>query len=725
MEEIKGRVKDIVHQIEGELWQKFTISYEDGEISVVGKGPAVQKGERVFLWGQFETHKIYGYQFHFQQLSPLLDLKQKDLIRAMSSGAFYSVGEAKAKVIYMRYREKSLDVLSFSAGTLVKEGLLKLAAIERMKGVDFLDQPFFCEVLLFCSSFGISLNKAQKVFKVFKNQSISTLKENPYRASKIKGIGFKICDQMALRLGFAKNNPIRVESYILQTLRDEAQAGHCYLPKRTLFSKVSQEINIGPLLCESVYAILLERGSIWEREMGDESLVYLQSIYLKESYLAQRISQMTKFQLEERELIDRDQIVDQIISQSKMRYEREQILAAKRSISRSISTLSGGPGTGKTTTLKLILESLNQLGLSYKLCSPTGKASRVMSRVSNQEAQTIHGLLGVLKSGFKHSDSNPLNVDFVIVDETSMSDLHISFALFRGISQKTSVILLGDSGQLPSVGPGQILKDLIESQSVEGSKLLVDHRSGKGSDLGRVYREISDGNIPLLPSWQQRARFPDKSVFLDYQNSKEEILESLVQNTYKVLQKYALDQVQVFSPMKKGILGVDNINSKLRQRVNPLGRILGFCSSPSGHREFWQGDKVIFTKSFKREDIKNGEEALVVKASSEGVRLRLKSSESQEEDREIELQPSQLSYISLAYCITTHKSQGSEYSVVIFPLATAHFPLIDRSLLVTSLTRAKKGCLFVGSMKALSLYVKKHDFTQRRTTLGYLLSREN
>lgn len=670
-------------------------SFSNG-LKAVGTLPNVKIGEKLKLTGKYETHSKFGEQFKIESFSIVYPSTESGIIKYLCSGFIKGVGPSTAEKIVNIFKEKTFEILDSEIDRLLEvEGIgnKKLELIKK----SWEEQKAIKEIMLFLQSFDISPAYALKIYRTYGVNSVNMVQNNPYQLTyDVWGIGFKLADKIGKSVGFNEDHPKRIKAGIIYLLYEATNDGHVYLPMNDLLKK-----------CYEILSVDLTDSLAIFREMVDQNLlnivdgnVYLSSYYEAERNIENKIKLLctgsAQFTYEKLTSLKMDS-----------RYSREQSDAIRASLKNKILILTGGPGTGKTTTVKGIIESYKQLEKKIMLAAPTGRAAKRMSEVIGLESKTIHRLLEYNPQDqlFMRDEQNPLETDLLVVDEVSMIDTLLMNNLISAVSFGTTLVLVGDVDQLPSVGCGNILHDLISSGFIPTAMLTKIFRQAEESQIVVNAHKINRGEFPTLLNNESSDFF----FVQEADNSK--IADLITELCEKRLPaKYCFDpmkDIQVLTPMYKGDAGADNLNNKLQSALNSNEALLS-----RGARSFKIGDKVMQLRNNYDKDVFNGDIGLIHAIDMEEQKLEINFS-----GKIVRYEFLELDDITLAYAITVHKSQGSEYPCVIMPITTAHYIMLQKDLLYTAVTRASKMMIIVGSKQALAIAVGNKKAKKRNTSL--------
>jgi exodeoxyribonuclease V alpha subunit len=687
----------------------------DGNITVVGVMPELVEGERAEFTGKWVMNPQYGRQFKALNVIPIAPENEEGIITYLAERVLY-IGERTARRIVEHFGEKTLDILDADPSRIYQ-----VPGIKTNQAESFLEswktRRAERQILIHLQSYGITAGMAFKIFKHYGEQTLLIVQANPYQlADDIDGIGFKRADAIALGMKTALDAPQRLAAGLTFALNEMANEGHTFMPRLPLLEKAAELLNIeGVLKLEmALHRQIMEGRLIAEKLVYREvktDVIYLPMYYHCEKGAAQRLRTMrqtpslivTKVKNTNwieylREIATRNQVELTEIQQS----------AVQAALTQKVSVLTGGPGTGKTTTLQMVIHALEDLEMTYALASPTGRAAKRLGEATERSAKTIHRLLEWTPEGFSYDEEHPLKEEFIIVDETSMLDLVLFYSLLKAIKPTAHLMLVGDVDQLPSVGAGNVLKDVINSGIAHVTRLTQIFRQAADSHIVNNAHRINQGELPYLENQSRDFFFFAATEALP----AAELVVDIVQNRLaKKLGEYdRLNDVQVIAPMYRGAIGVDALNQALQKTLNPHQPHL--AEHRIAGKLFRVGDKVMQTKNNYEKDVFNGDIGRV-----RGFDLHNLKLEVQMEERVIEYTFDEAEQLIHAYCISTHRSQGSEYPVVVMPLMTQHYIMLQRNLLYTAITRAKKMVVLVGDRKAVYIAVNNNKVAERYSGL--------
>ena len=687
---------------------------EDGLVTVVGVMPELQPGEALKLSGQWTTHSDYGRQFKAEVVTPVAPTTVEGIKRYLGGGLIKGVGPRTAERIVDFFGENTLDILDRDPDRLRDVPNVRNDAVDRIIKA-WSEQRAIKDVMIFLQSHNISTGLAVKIYKAYGNASISKVVADPYQLAKdIMGIGFRTADKIARDLGLPADAPSRLAAGVVYALNQHVSNGHTYAPRGELITHAAEllEADIAPI--ESAIERLKKAGDVVIEEMprGEDRLeaVYLPTMHHSEVGVAKRIRAMannSRSSLKSARTLNWDQFFEVLQNEDHVTLTEQQQDAVKAVLTNKISVLTGGPGTGKTTTLRAVIRLLEYLGKKCALASPTGRAAKRLGEATGRPAQTIHRLLAYSpQDGFGFSEDSPLDVDMVIIDETSMLDLVLFYNVLKAIKPETHLLLVGDVDQLPSVGAGDVLRDVINSEVAHVTRLNAIFRQSETSLIVANAHRINMGKMPQITN-------KDTDFYLFSEEDPDaaaELVVDLVKN--RIPQKFGFrsdGEIQVISPMYRGSVGVRALNEQLQAALNPAGRT-------AEHRMFGLtyrvGDRVMQTRNNYDKEVYNGDIGRIHTIDPAEQTLQIVV-----DNRFIDYNWDECDELTHAFCISTHKSQGAEYPVIVLPLMTQHYMMLQRNLVYTAITRAKKLVVLVGTKRALAMAVNNDKVAERYSGL--------
>jgi len=693
-----------------------TRSHPEG-VTIVGNFPAIHPGEELRVYGTWTCHPQFGPQFHAFRFTTLKPATVRGIEKYLGSGLIKGVGPVTAKRLVAAFGKETLDVIERQPDRLADcEGIGPVRSVRIIEG--WQQQKAIQDVMIFLQGHGISTAYAVRIFKDLGQDAVAKVSANPYMlAYEIRGIGFKTADKIAAEFNITGADPRRLEAGLLFVLNAALDEGHLYLPHAELMKRSSEilQVDAGAALEEAIKAQANDRRIICRDHKGT-GCVYLSSAWRDESGVVERLAPLLGAAVSP----DRRKIIGALegaTSKAGITLTEIQAVAVERSLRERFLVITGGPGTGKTTTLKTLVEAHLLMGRRVLLASPTGRAAKRLAEVSGHEAKTIHRLLefSPQNGGFKHDQKRPLACDTLVVDEASMIDMNLFHSLLKAVPGGSACVLVGDADQLPSVGPGLLLRQLIDSSVVPVVRLDTIFRQAEESLIIRNAYRVHRGSMPELIAPDGKTR--TDCYFLETGDAEKALplLQNVVRTSLsKRFGYHPIEDIQVLTPMNRGTLGASNLNRVLQESLNP--------ASPEKpemahmHRIFRVGDKVIQQKNNYDLDVFNGDIGIIRNIETEDQELVV---EFPQGDRVY--QPADLLDLSHAYAITVHKSQGSEYPAVVLIAATQHYVMLQRNLLYTGMTRARRTLVLMGNKRALWMAVRNDRVQARYTALADLL----
>ena len=678
-------------------------------VTIVGALPLPTPGETLRLKGQWVVDTKFGQQFRVESCLSVLPATIIGIQKYLGSSLIKGIGPIMAKRIVDKFGLDTFDIIEENPERLTEIDGIGPIRTERITKA-WQEQKQIREVMVFLQGHEISPAYAVKIFKAYGDKAVSVVKENPYRlALDISGIGFKTADKVAKSMGIDPNSQIRAEAGIIHVLSELVDEGHCYYPYEELKQKVAELLEIDLAILETALATLAREDRILIEDLPEIKAVYLTPLHVAEANVARRLKTLIASPKQALQ-IDVEKAIEWVQSISRIDLAATQKLALRKTISGKVVVLTGGPGTGKTTLINSLVKILEKKGQRIVLASPTGRAAKRLSEVTGKEAKTIHRLLefSPKEGGFKRNEDNPLDADLVVIDEASMVDILLMNQLLKAIPLTATLLLVGDVDQLPSVGPGNVLKDIIASGNVETIILTEIFRQAQESLIIANAHRVNRGEFPQLkPQQGQRSDF----YFIE-KDDPEEVLgvikELCVKRLPNAFRLNPLDDIQVMTPMHRGTVGVANLNAELQVLLNPQGKVI-----TRGGRLFRVNDKVMQIKNNYEKDVFNGDIGTLAAIDIEEQKVQVKF-----EGRTVDYELSDLDDLVLAYAISIHKSQGAEYPVVVVPLLSQHYIMLQRNLLYTAITRAKRLVVLVGSKRAIAIAVRNNKVQRRYTNLA-------
>lgn len=703
MEKFVCTIDSTIYHSEDQGFAILSVTAEKpiGKTKILINMPEVNVGVSLCVEGEWKESKQHGRQFKVEQWEEVLPTSLIGIERYLACGLIKGIGVVTAKAIVQKFGEESLNIIdSHSEELLTLKGMGRSRA--EMIWASWDKQKGIREVMVFLKTYNITTGIGVKIFKQYGNDSIEQLKTNPYQlVYDVDGIGFLTADEIAMKLGFSKDDPLRISSAIVYVLNVHCdEGGDTYLDTRTLVSKTVNLLQVTPDIVTECLYNLFEEGDLIE-ESGD---VFLPKLFHCENNIAEDLYMRAHSEqivpLDE-SIID----VEKLEMYTKIKYEPEQEDAIRKAVTSNVVVITGGPGTGKTTITHGIVTSLRNLGMSILLAAPTGKAADRLSEATNMEAKTIHRLLKAKPGGvYEHDEDNPLRGDVLVVDEISMVNVYLMNSLLKAVPKHMRLILIGDVDQLPCIGPGNILRDVIDSKQVPVIRLTKIFRQSADSRIIMNAHAINRGEMPVFQNTKDSDFF---FINVKEEDTIPELIVDLVCNRLSKTYGVEPKEIQVLSPMKKNLSGTIGLNKLLQEKINPVGPQI-----TRGEEIFRLGDKVIQTKNNYDKNVFNGDTGYINSINQEDKTLTVDYG-----DAVIFYDQTDMDELMLAYALTIHKSQGSEYPIVVMPVTNSHYYMLSKNLLYTGITRAKKICVLVGSKDALSYGIRNIRVAKRNTKL--------
>jgi exodeoxyribonuclease V alpha subunit len=668
-------------------------------VTVVGAMPDVHVGSVLSLQGTWKIDGKYGRQFTAEKWEETLPATILGIEKYLGSGLIKGIGPKFARRIVAVFDKDTLDIIETEPDRLINVPGIGKKRVERIKA-GWEAQKEIKNIMLFLQGHEVSTSHATKIYKTYGNESIDIVKENPYRlADDIWGIGFKTADGIASKLGFAHDCYPRLRGGIMYTLNKLSESGHCYATREQLNKTGTELLGVE----EEAIKPALETMIGAEDVICEEDAIYLTPFYFSEVGCAKRIRAL----LSAPKQLSTDSINAPLMPQGEVKYDEVQQDAIRMAVSSKMMVLTGGPGTGKTTTIKGIISAYQHTGCSILLAAPTGRAAKRMAEATGMEAKTIHRLLEYKPpEGYQRNEEAPLEGDMLVVDESSMIDIILMYNLLKAIPAHMTLIMVGDTDQLPSVGAGNVLKDIIASKAVPVVRLERIFRQAQGSRIIMNAHRINRGQSIEIRNTR------DSDFFFTAKETPESALGSIVDYCTRRLPKYfkadPLRDIQVLTPMQRGVIGAANLNQALQQAMNPTTICL-----KRGGVEYRLRDKVMQIKNDYDKEVFNGDIGIVTAVNLEDRDLTVAF-----DGREVTYDSTELDELVLAYATTIHKAQGSEYPIVVMPFMMTHYVMLQRNLLYTGVTRAKKALVLVGEKKAIWYAIRNEKTAERNTRLG-------
>lgn len=677
-------------------------------VTVVGYAATITAGEWVQLSGTWINDRTYGQQFKASFLKATPPTTLEGIEKYLGSGMIRGIGPVYAKKLVAAFGEAVFDVIVAEPARLREvTGIGPKRAARIVAGWE--EQKIVREIMLFLHANGVGTSRAVRIYKTYGAEAVQLITENPYRLARdIRGIGFRTADLVAQKLGIEPTAMIRVRAGISFALAEASGEGHCGLPEAEVLASTAELLTVEASLVETALGLELEGGDVIADELEGQRCIFLAGLYRAEQEIAERLRGLA-MGTPPWPAIDAERAIPWVERRTGLALAASQREALNLAVRSKVLVITGGPGVGKTTLVNAILQVLGAKGAEVVLCAPTGRAAKRLSESTGLEARTIHRLLGAdpASGGFKRDESNPLAGDLLVVDEMSMVDVPLMRALLRALPDSAALLLVGDVDQLPSVGPGQVLADIIASGSVPVVRLTEVFRQAAESRLVVNAHRINQGLMPEL-----RQQGESDFYFVDAADPEQGMAKLLAMVQRRIPARFGLDpvrDVQVLCPMNRGGLGARSLNIELQKALNPPGEVkverFGWTFGP--------GDKVTQTVNDYEREVYNGDLGLVSGIDPEEGELTATF-----DGREVSYGFGELDELALAYATTIHKSQGAEYPAVVIPLMTQHYAMLARNLLYTGITRGRKLVVLVGQRRALAIAVRNGNARRRWSKLA-------
>ena len=687
-------------------------------ITLVGSTPSIQPGEHINASGRWDNHPEHGLQFKADSLAITPPTSAEGIERYLGSGLIKGIGRVYAKKLVQAFGDTVFEVIEQTPEKLKEVDGIGPVRAERIKA-GWADQKAVREIMLFLQSHGISTSRALRIYKTYGAKAVSLMMENPYcLARDIRGIGFRTADEIALRLGVEKSSLIRARAGISYTLMEAMGDGHCALPEEELLALAEKLLEIAaPALAEAL-AMEVRAGNVVADAIGEKSCIFLPYLFDAEKVIADGLTQLASGALPW-PAIDPEKAIPWVEKRLGIKLADSQKKAVSVALCKKVMVITGGPGVGKTTIVNAILKIIMAKGAKVALTAPTGRAAKRLSESTSLPAKTIHRLLEFdpISGGFKRSKDFPVECSLLVIDETSMVDVPLMASLMRALPESTAVIIVGDVDQLPSVGPGQVLSDIIDSGILPVSRLTEIFRQAAQSRIITNAHRVNKGIMPVLA----RPKDGESDFFFIETEEPEDAVSKIVELVKtRISRRFGLDPVhdiQVLCPMQRGGVGARSLNIELQRALNSDSE-----DQPKVERfgyTYRVGDKVMQTENDYDKEIFNGDIGFITSIDTDANELVIDFDE-----RAVTYDFGELDEVVLCYATTIHKSQGSEYPAVVIPLMAQHYLMLQRNLLYTGITRGKRLVVLIGQKKALGMAVQGKKVRLRWTKLKEWLSRK-
>lgn len=728
MIETKGTVEDIIYRNQENLYSVFVLDTDDGYVTVVGKVLELNPGDILSVTGQMVYHKDYGEQIQLNSYKKIMPSTESQIEKYLSSGIISNIGPKRAKQIVEKFGKDSLDIMTDQPEKLLEIPGIGKATLAKIHE-SILSAQESRETIIYLQQLDLGSKLSSDIYARYKQDTRKVIENNPYQLIEdIRGIGFNTADKIAIKIGITPDSEFRIRAGMIYTLLEaESKNGDCFLYYDDFIDQTSSILRVNKDLVEDQVPLLVFNNKIKIEEIDGKELVYLRTIYDIELSI---VSKLLKLIDSKKPLVgfDLDEEIANIERLEDIKYSETQKDAIKTALEEKLMIITGGPGTGKTTLIKAIISIAHNLRLKYVLAAPTGRAAKRMEESTGKEASTIHRLLGyksyIDEMVLDFNEENPLDADLVIIDEVSMVDIYLMNNLLKAVKEKAILVFVGDADQLPSVGAGNILNDMIDSGLIATIKLDIIFRQGQGSNITKNAHLINKGQMPVLNE-------ADKDFFFIQTRNDHETLSKVVDLVTNRLPNHyglnSLEDIQVLTPTRRGICGVDSINIKLQENLNPPQ--FNKAEIKIGDVIFRDNDKVMQTKNNYEIELKadfmapikgvfNGDIGYI-----RSIYPNTRTLEINYDDKIAKYSYSQIKELSHSYATTIHKSQGSEFPVVVIPMASAPYMLLTRNILYTAITRGKKLVVLVGNPDIMKKMITNTNEKKRNSTLDHYLKK--
>jgi exodeoxyribonuclease V alpha subunit len=709
-ENLEGTIEQILFFNPENGYSVFKFAIEDGETKIiVGQFPPLSPGERLKVTGQWEVNPKFGPQFKVESFIPVLPSSTTGIEKFLSCGLIKGIGPVLAKRIIKKFGEQTLDILSHKPDRMKEVdgvGEVKLREIKK----SWEEHQNIRDLIIFLQEHNVSTSLATKIYHHYGQKSYRILKTNPYQLClDIWGIGFKTADQIALKLGMDPLSFERIKAFILYLLEKDNEQGHVFSYESEVETRCREELNVDEEKIRRALEELKAKKLAIAEKLTADTAVYLPYFFHAQEEVVRSIHALARAPFIQPPF-DIDQVIADVEKDLKLEFSEMQKRAIRESFQKKILVITGGPGTGKTTIIKAVTTVFDRWERKVLLAAPTGRAAKRLAETTGKEAKTIHRTLefNPKLSSFRRNERHPLAGDAIIIDEFSMVDLALMHSLIKAVPASMRLIIVGDKDQLPALGPGTLLRDFIESGQVSVVWLDEIFRQERDSLIVTNAHRINQGQTILYPPRDDK----NSDFYFIHQEDEQKVFKTILNLCgYSIPRKLNIapisPQIQVISPMYKGFVGVDRLNAELQRRLNGSGEGIRV-----GSREIKVHDKVMQIRNDYEKDVFNGDIGIVVHIDRARYRIIINF-----DGRPVSYEKDELDDITLAYAVSVHKAQGSEYQAVVMPLLTQHFIMLQRNLFYTALTRAKKLSIIIGSYKALHIAIKNDKPVKRNSLI--------
>ncbi|MDD5482757.1 MAG: ATP-dependent RecD-like DNA helicase [Kiritimatiellae bacterium] len=716
-ETVSGTVQRIIYRDENTAYTVCSLKPDAGhdEITVVGASAAIWPGERLQVSGRWTRHKTHGVQFNADKIVCIEPRTVSGIKKYLASGLIKGVGEMLAERLVKKFGTDTLRVIDEESARLESVEGIGRRKRERIRQ-SWLEQKAVRDIMIFLHANGVSASQATRIYNAYGDNAVAVLRQNPYRlAADIWGIGFKSADKIAMNMGIPMQSVVRARAGLAYMLQTMAEEGHCYCGKDELLAGTGEQLEIGFNLLEEALGLELAAGNL----ISENTEIYMPALYYSETGCASNLKRLQEDSVSNAGRIKAASAVEWAAGRMKISFSPAQAAALNMAINEKVGIITGGPGVGKTTIIKALVDIFSAKKMAVRLAAPTGRAAKRMEEATGHQATTIHRLLKFQPGleRFEYGADKRLEGDVFILDEVSMIDVVLMNCFLRALPGRARLLLIGDADQLPSVGPGNVLRDLIDSGAFPAIKLDKIFRQSEKSLIVRNAHLVNSGRFFELGGDGENDFIRD-FYFIEENEPAQVVARMLELVAERIPRRFRMSprtDIQVLTPMRRFELGADNLNAVLQGAINPRGEgIVSFG------RTYRAGDRVMQMRNNYDKDVYNGDIGLIRSVNHEDQQVIIDY-----DGREVVYDFSEMDEINLAYASSIHKAQGSEYPAVIILLTTQHFKLLQRNLLYTALTRGRKLVCLVGSRKAAAIAIHNNHTAARRTGLKQRLSGRN
>jgi exodeoxyribonuclease V alpha subunit len=703
-EHISGQIIKVVYRNDDTGYSVATLKTSDRQsITLVGSCGAIWEGELIEAQGSWTEHKQHGRQFQASKIQCTPPATKRGIERYLASGVIKGIGPVTAEALVQKFGTETLSIIESHSARLKEVPGIGRNKCKQIKA-SWEEQKATREIMIFLHGHGIGVAHAHKIYAAYRHDAVARVTDNPYALCRdIRGIGFATADKIALDMGIPRDSERRAQAGLLHMMDLYSDNGHCYAEREDLVQTTHHSLDIN----ESIVLAALEHLIAEKALIPEGEVVYLKHLFQAEQTVAGHVHRLNR-PLKLRHNTELDALIQNAERGMKINFGDSQKQALRSCLCSSFVIITGGPGVGKTTIIRALASIFKQANKKMLLAAPTGRASKRMEEASRLEALTLHRLLKYQPhtNAFSHNEENPLDGDVFILDEVSMMDVRLMASFLRAVPDRGQVILVGDIDQLPSVGPGNVLRDMIASETIPCARLDTVFRQSRRSLIVENAHRINAGEMPESHQGNDLSDF----YFVESNDAEQVIARVLHLVSDRIPDRFGFDpmtEIQVLSPMRRNQLGVDALNDILQEKLNPRGKSIHRLG-----REYREGDRVMQIRNNYDREVYNGDVGRIVRIDTQDEVILVSFGEN-----DVKYELNALDELVPAYCCSVHKSQGSEYPAVIIVLSTQHYKLLQRNLLYTAVTRGKSLVCIVGSVKALQMAIKNNEIASRKTGL--------